>query len=653
MECLYFSSAIVTLWKNSEDPIVRKLCATALAAAENALQLQVVSEASVQVNGEGYVVQHENYGDACGPFCGNMLNLAFGYYYTQDAAYFEKAKELMLAYAQYEKWHGKGFKGRGELNTGHFCVGMAYGYACFGSLLTDAEREIIVQGTYKLGILPLLEDWLLPGTKIHAFDTMGHNWWPVCVSDGAFAAIIMCDALPDAEHLADLAASGLVQWFAYKGNPVNNKLASIDNGAFYEGVGYYNYTLNEYLQFAYAYEKIRGKAPFDDRAVMSAAADFFVNTAYPSSQDDYFVGFGDCDGNGFSDCVLYLLARFPELATLRWYVQNRTKHTTDSAVFRLLHYNNIYSLPVQTPSQLSVCYKNNGWAIFRDSFAKDSTMLAVKCGDSWNHSHNDAGHFILYRNGKYEIFDSACCSYANEIYRDYYVQSYSHNVVLFNGKGQDWRDHHDHIRMRGRLYHFTDEPGFRYVVADATGPMGRWFRKHLRHFVWLKDFILIYDDIQSYEPGTVSFLLHAEENSCFNMLTPCSVSEPHGYIGNDVQNCTYLSYDQPTDEGGRAKFISVLSLHDGLNPTMTEEDYGFHVQCGDTTVYINLSSDGRIMHNNCLTEMGGYFTDAIMLAEVENDIFAVNASVIRRNGEIILDSLARTTKKIKKNLQNN
>ena len=195
MECLYFSSAIVTLWKNSEDPIVRKLCATALAAAENALQLQVVSEASVQVNGEGYVVQHENYGDACGPFCGNMLNLAFGYYYTQDAAYFEKAKELMLAYAQYEKWHGKGFKGRGELNTGHFCVGMAYGYACFGSLLTDAEREIIVQGTYKLGILPLLEDWLLPGTKIHAFDTMGHNWWPVCVSDGAFAAIIMCDAL--------------------------------------------------------------------------------------------------------------------------------------------------------------------------------------------------------------------------------------------------------------------------------------------------------------------------------------------------------------------------------------------------------------------------------------------------------------------------
>lgn len=650
MECLYFSSSAVQSWKSSKDPIVQKLCATALSAAENALQLKAVPESEAQVNGEGFAVQHENYGAACGPFCGNMLNLAFGYYYTQEVAYFEKAKELMLAYSQYEKWHGKGFKGRSELNTGHFCVGMSYGYACFGNLLTDAERETIVQGTYKLGILPLLEDWLLPGTKIHAFDTMGHNWWPVCVSSGAFAAIVMRDALPDARHLADLAADGLAQWFAYAGNPVNNKLASMDNGAFYEGVNYYNYTLVEYLQFAYAYEKITGKAPFDDRALMTAAADFFVQTVYPSSVEDYYVGFGDCDGYGLNDCTLHLLARFPEFGFLRWYLQTKEKHTTDCAVFRLLHYNNIYSLPVQVPTQLSVCYENNGWAIFRDSFEKDSTMLAVKCGDSWNHSHNDAGHFILYRKGRYEIFDSSCCSYSNDIYRDYYVQSYAHNVVLYNGKGQDWRDHHEHIRMRGKLYNFTDADGVRYVVADATGPMGRWFRKHLRHFVWMNDFILIYDDIQAYDPGTVSFLLHAQDNNCFRMLTPCTVSEPHGYIGENVEECTYLSYDQQTDEGGRAKFIAVLTLRDELTPILTEEDYGFCVQCGETRVYINLSSDGRIMHTNCLTEMGGYVTDAIMLIEQQNELFAVNSSIVRKDGEIILDSLARVTEKVKKNL---
>ena len=243
MDCLYFSSVMIAEWKQSKDETKQALLTVALQAAEKALELRVIPETETRVDGEGLAVQHENYGAACGPFCGNILNLAFGYYYTGDSAYFEKAKALMLAYAQYERWHGRGFRGGSELNTGHFSVGMAYGYACFGALLTDEEREIVVQGTYKLGIRPLLEDWLLPGTKVHAFDTMGHNWWPVCVSSGAFAAVVMRDALPECDRLAELAADGLRQWFAYEGNPVNNKLASIDDGAFYEGVNYFNYTL--------------------------------------------------------------------------------------------------------------------------------------------------------------------------------------------------------------------------------------------------------------------------------------------------------------------------------------------------------------------------------------------------------------------------
>lgn len=647
MRNLYFNETLMTEWKNSKDPEVQKYVAYCIRRAEESLQMQVVPESSVQVDGEGFAVQHENYGAACGPLCGNMLYLAFGYCYTKDIAYFQKAKELMLAYVQYERWHGKGFSGRGELNTGHFCVGMGYGFACFAELMTAEERKIIAEGTYRLGILPLLEDWLLPGTKLHAFDTMGHNWWPVCVSSGAFAAIVLRDELKDADHLADLAADGIRQWFAYKGNPINNKLATSDHGAFYEGVNYYNYVLVEYLRFADAYVKLKDRPPFDDALVLREAADFFVNTVYPSTKADYYVGFGDCDGFGSLESVEYILARFPELQTLRWYLLNRSQKASDTAMLRLLHYNNICAPEPQTPDRLSVCYENNGWAMMRDSFEKDSVLLAVKCGDSWNHSHNDAGSFLLYRNGDAEIFDSSCCSYGNDIYRDYYVQSYAHNVVLFNGCGQDWRDHHDHVRMRGRLYDFTDQGDFRYVCADATGPMGRFFRKHLRHFVWLRDFILIYDDIQSYEPGKVSFLLHANEDTCFRMLTPYTLTHPHGYIGDDVQDCTYLSYDAHTDANGRVKFISVLALDESKQPSLSEIENGYCVACGDTKVFINLLSDGRIMHNNCSLTMNGYFTDAIMLV-TENDLATavVNASVVRKDGNILLDVFARRTGKL-------
>lgn len=652
MDCLYFSASWIEELKNTKDEKLKRIVAAVLHRAEKAKEMPVVSEASVRVDGEGFVTQHENYGEACGPLENNMLYLAFGYYYTGDKAYFEKARELMLAYVAYSKWYGKGFQGRGELNTGHFCVGMGYGIACFGSVLSAEDRRTITQGTYRLGILPLLEDWMLPGKKLHCFDTMGHNWWPVCVSSGAFAAVIMKEDLPDCGALADQACAALEQWFAYQGNELNNKLASIDNGAFYEGVGYYNYLLKEYLRFAQVYKMICNKAPFEDGDLLRQAADFFVQTAYLSDEADYFVAFGDCDGQGFVESSVYLLACHPEYKELRWLLQNRPQGIADNQILKLLHYNNIYSEAVVEPTQLSALYANCGWAIFRDSFENNATMFAVKCGDSWNHSHDDAGHFLLYRNGTTEIFDSGCCSYANDIYRDYYVQSFAHNVLLFDGKGQDWRDHHDHIRMRGRLLGFTDEPGFRYVAADATGPMGRFFRKHLRHFLWLRDFVLIYDDVQSYEPGTVSFLLHANEDTCFRMLTPCSLTRPHGYIGNDVQDCTYLSYNRPTDENGRVKFVSVLALNENKVPTFEELANGYKLTCGEMNVYINLFSDGRIMHRNCITEFDGITTDAIILTEENGEFAVVNGSIVRKDEKSFLDTLARVHGKCKKNLQN-
>lgn len=41
----------------------------------------------------------------------------------------------------------------------------------------------------RLGILPTLNDWVLPERRIHALDSMGHNWWSVCVSLAGVAAM--------------------------------------------------------------------------------------------------------------------------------------------------------------------------------------------------------------------------------------------------------------------------------------------------------------------------------------------------------------------------------------------------------------------------------------------------------------------------------
>lgn len=50
----------------------------------------------------------------------------------------------------------------------------------------------------RLGILPSLNDWSLPGKRIHALDPMGHNWWSVWVSSPGVAASVLLEDVPEA-----------------------------------------------------------------------------------------------------------------------------------------------------------------------------------------------------------------------------------------------------------------------------------------------------------------------------------------------------------------------------------------------------------------------------------------------------------------------
>lgn len=646
MENIFFPSEKLSFIKSCTDERCRRLFEKAISQADKALELEALDEASVQVDGEGFAIQHENYGNAAGPFTGNMPFLAFAYEMTKDEKYFLKAKELMLKYCSYSRWHGKGSIGKGELITGHFLTGMSCGWATFSHKFTAKEKEYIADRIYTLGILPQFEDWVFPDTKIHCFDTMGHNWWPVCVSSGALGAITLSDYRPEGKALAEEAAQGLREWFAYKGNPINMKPATLDNGAFYEGVNYYSYTLFEYMRFASAFIAVTGKPPFDDKEIIRKSAEFFVNTFYPSTEKDYIVGFGDTDEDLFSAAVPLMLSRFPELGILRFYINRRKNSEYSDILARLLNFEAIYLLPEDEPSSLSVCYKNIGWAVFRESFNENSTMLAVKCGDSWNHAHCDASHFIFYKNGIPEIFDSQRCSYGNDIYREYYVQSKAHNVVLWNGEGQYPDDHHFHVRPKGELHNFIDRGDFRYVCADASGPMGRHLRKHLRHFIWIKDIILIYDDIWGYEKGEANFLLHAEDKNCFRMLTPCEERTENGYLTSDIKEVTFTSFNRESDDRGRVQFLSAICLNDSIIPEFTEIKDGYRVTYGKIKAYFNILADNRVMHRNCFNTFDGLTTDAMVLIDCDGEYAVVNGSSIKKDGKTVLSRYARITDKI-------
>lgn len=647
MNNLFFGKEDVKKLKRVTNKQHRKFIDEMLCSAKAALDDKVYDEAELRYEGEGYQAQHEYYFNASSPFSEVMPLLALGYYYYDDIAYFEKAREFMLAYSKFEKWHGRGWVARSELTTAGFCEGMAFGYAFFSDMLSDDEKEIIVSATYEKGIRASLEDWILPGTKVHALETMGHNWWPDCVIGGGFAALIMSDKLKDGKELAEKAMLGVHQWMTYQGNEIDSKPANDDNGGYWEGNGYCNWPIVTYIKFAAAYKKIIGDLPFDDVEFIKKRAKFIINCFYPTDNDDCIASFGDAPVTGLRLLSLYALAYGVDMPELRWYVNEQThRDKYDYLSVRMpevFAYSEIYEKERRIPDKLSVCYEKMGWAIFRDSYEKDANLLAVKCGDTWEHCHADAGNFILFRNGVNEIFDPGTVYYGKNAYIDYLITSKAHNVVLYNGCGQDKRDFLKAARLKGKLINFVDKDGLRCVTADITGPMSRWYRKHLRHFVWIDNIIVIYDDIEAHEDGELTFLLHAQENNCFKMLTPCKAEIMTVYDEDKEHPVQCMAYSAAT-KGCKGKFVSVLCLDSGTEVCCTELKDGCRIEYGETTVYINYLSDDPIAAKNCINSFDDLVTDGIMAVKSSSRYGVVNGSILRKNGKSITDTLARVTK---------
>ena len=243
--------------------------------------------------------QHGNYGAPSNQIYKMADYLGLAYAITGDKKYGEKLKEALLYYSQYKKWFGKGCLDydppwHSELNTARFLYGFAVGYDYIYELLTESERRQIVDAVVRLGILPTLEDWLFPETRIHALDSMGHNWWSVCLSQAGLAALAIIHDHSEAGKWAVAISEVFPEWFNYQGNVLQNKSINFDrNGLFYEGINYANYGVSEYLIFRIAFQNVFGKEQAPEIPLLRKVGDALVNTCYPTSNGLAIIEFND------------------------------------------------------------------------------------------------------------------------------------------------------------------------------------------------------------------------------------------------------------------------------------------------------------------------------------------------------------------------
>ncbi|MBQ6119665.1 MAG: hypothetical protein IJK98_10565, partial [Clostridia bacterium] len=240
---LFFSSADAAAYRErlQSDPAARARYEKATANAEALLSEPFVTWQEVN----GSETLHANFGlmnQQASRFCDS---LGLKYLAEGDGRCAARLKELLAHFITFDRWYAHSYVVR-QPNPWHsdLCstrAALAAGriYDMIRPSLSPEERLTLARGVFEKGVLPALGDWALPATRIHALESMGHNWWAVCISEAATALLALRDDLPgeDCDAILSCADNALAAYLTYPGNPLFNKPRNFDDrGMFYEGV---------------------------------------------------------------------------------------------------------------------------------------------------------------------------------------------------------------------------------------------------------------------------------------------------------------------------------------------------------------------------------------------------------------------------------
>lgn len=600
-------------------------------------------------------------------------------------------------------WHS-------SLGSGAACAAFGVAFDSVHDLLTPDERRALATRLVEQGILPVLDDWVLGAKRIHSLDTMGHNWWAAIVFGAGIGAMAILDEEPRAHGWVERIGAAEREWTRYAGSLLENKPSTFDaNGGFYESVNYANFAIGSYLPFRLAWRDAF-VAPPPAIPVLDKIAAYFIHTSYPHSGGaPWSLDFGDgaLTANGAGSVTLLWDLGYRQPASL-WYLNQfrdgfggRNEEMGGGGLLRGSPRDLLYApaeaeiaaIPATPAMPRAQMFPDMGWVALRSSWAKDATLLGIKAGFTWNHSHADTGSFILFHRGKYLLIDSGNSSYAAPEYDEYYRQSIAHNVVTFNGKAENPEDTYVGSKFPGAVSHLVDAGDLRYVLADATGPTSPNFIRNFRSFLWLGDVILVIDDVKSFEPGQFEWLLHFNGTGTRNgldvrvsdgdasVLVRPLFPEPFPDAGlptdypermrlmektglKDHEPKTQVKYFAfaPAELSRRMKFITaIIPVKEGNPPPpkierfRTPEVNAVRItQDGTVTdVILNLLADGSVRHRNANLTYDGWETDAYLTVltwpetagtsdpDAASRIFVADGSYLRRDGKVVLDSLSK------------
>lgn len=436
--------------------------------------------------------------------------LSYAYRMTRKGEFLKRAESEMLKAASFSDWNPSHF-----LDVGEMTMALAIGYDWLYPQLSAQTKKVIEDAIVEKGLKPSFDE------RYNWFVNAVHNWSQVCHAGVTYGALAVWEKEP---ALACTVVNRAIEKISI---PMGHYAP---DGAYPEGIGYWDYGTSFNVMFLSAIEKIFGTDyGLSELPGFLKTGEYILHMVTPNLKN---FAYSDNGINAFfTPTMFWFYSKTKDASILynqiRLYKKDGQKRIQKNrlAPAMLIWGASASLVNLQKPKQLLwKAQGDNPVCLMRSSWNDSSAIyLGMKMGSpSVNHGHMDIGSFVFEADDIFwgidmggeeynrletrgvDLWNTRQNSQRWDVYR---YNNLSHNTLSFNNKYQE-------VKGKTKIDEYSDQENHKFVISDLT-PVYKNQVRSVKRAVSLvnKEFAVVEDLIET----TKNFTMMT-----WTMVTPAS-----------------------------------------------------------------------------------------------------------------------------------